>query len=176
MSKKNIDVLEQYFEGESDEWEDASGVGYPESIGHFLILFSSFENNIDKWVADGISDRSHHPGYHVLQLLSTSNKIDLLERMTLLLLTHSRPDKRIEFKDIISGMRSVNSFRNKIVHANWVSLRNNGDVQTRVSIDKDDGFVQFEKTKITPKIIDQNVDKMENLIEKLDEFFEMARE
>jgi len=176
MSKKNIDELEQYYDGESDEWEDASSVGYPESIGNFLVRFSSFENNIDKWVADGISDRSHHQGYHVLQLLKTSNKIDLLERMTLLMLTHFNPKMRVEFKTIISNMRSINSFRNKIVHANWISLRNNGDVQTRVSIDKDEGFVQFEKTKITPRIIDENVIKMENLIEKLDKFFESLHE
>lgn len=176
MSKKNIDVLEQYFEGESDEWEDASGVGYPESIGHFLIMFSSFENNIDKWVADGINERGHHPGYHVLPLLSTSSKIALLERMTLLLLTHYKPERRAEFKDIISTIRSINSFRNKIVHANWVSLRSNGDVQTKVSIDKDEGSVQFEKTKITPELIDRSVEEMENLVEKLNEFFEMARE
>jgi hypothetical protein len=176
MSNKNVDELEQYYDGESDEWVDASSVGYPESIGNFLIKFSSFENSIDKWVADGISDRSHHQGYHVLQLLKTSNKIDLLERMTLLMLTHFKPDMRVEFKEIISNMRSLNSFRNKIVHANWISLRNNGDVQTRVSIDKDEGFVQFEKTNITPKIIDQSIDKMENLMESLDGFFERLHE
>jgi hypothetical protein len=176
MNKKNADELDQYYSFESDGWEDASSVGYPESIGNFLIQFSSFENKIDQWVADGISDRSHHEGYHVLHLLNISNKIDLLESMTIFLLTNYKPEMRSEFKDIICRMRAINSFRNRIAHANWVSLTKSGNVHTKTFIDKEEGLVRFQKIKITPTIINQNIQEIGILIERLHDFFARLEE
>lgn len=172
MTKENLEELEQYSEEESDEWEDAILIGYPEVIGNFLIKFSSFENYINKWVSNNINDRSHHPGFQIIQLLIVANKISLLERTTLMLIARSKPELTNDFKDLIKKIRTINTFRNKIVHANWVSLKKNGDVSTKIVIDSDEGTVYFEKNKITPDIILKNIKEMEILIDDLDNFFE----
>lgn len=174
MSKqKKREDLEQY-DYIDDEWIGEASPDYIEAIGLFLIQFSSLEHAVNTSVADQINDRAHEPGYQVVELLSTRSKIDLLDRMVSLMLACIDASKLTTFKRLTKKLREINSFRNKLIHANWMSLSKDGTVRTRITINNEEGYVQFERTEISPDIIHTKIKEMENLEEELDEFLDTA--
>lgn len=172
--KKTREQLDQY-DFIDEDWIDHSSPDYILAIGSFLIGFSSLEHALDLHLADQINDHAHDPGYQVIELLSTRNKIDLFSRMCSLYLSwinNTESKNKKEFGAIVQKLRDLNTFRNKLVHANWMSVRRDGTVRTKVVIDDLEGTVQFERSKMTPKIINSKADEMSALLEEMEEFFE----
>lgn len=171
MSDKNREPLDQY-DYVDDEYIEKVSPDYVKAIGLFLIQFSSLEHSINTSIADQINNRTHEIGYQVVELLSTRAKIDLLDRNLSLTLTYVNSKRKEEFKELVNLLRGLNTFRNKIVQANWMSLSKDGTVRTKITIDRGGGHVEFERTEMIPEIIFQKIEEMESLEEKIDEFLE----
>lgn len=170
-SKKNLEDLDQY-DYVDDEWIGEVSPDYIKAIGLFLIQFSSLEHTINLGIAEQINERTHFPGYQIIELLSTRNKIDLLSRMGSSYFAAVNPTQLAKFKEIISRIKGLNDFRNKLVHANWMSVERDGTVRTRIVIDSDEGQVQFERTKMTPELIHSKSNEISNIQEEFEEFLE----
>lgn len=67
---------------------------------------------------------------------------------------------------MISKMKAVNMFRNRIAHANWSSMRTNGMTRIKTKVDKDNG-VYFENFNLGIQAITQAQSDLENLIEQI---------
>lgn len=170
----NREQLDQY-DFVDEDWIDQASPDYTLAIGNFLIGFSSLEHALNLYLANQINDRAHDPGYQVIELLKTREKIDLLSRMCSLHLTYINAEEsknKKRFRLIIQKLRDLNTFRNKVVHANWMSLRRDGTVRTKVVIDSLEGTVQFERSKMTSELIETKTEEIEELIEEMDDFFE----
>ncbi len=171
--KKGNEPIEQYDFVDQDLIDEKSEE-YGASIGNFLIEFSALEHTLNLLLADRINERAHEPGYQVIELLTTKNKIALLSRMCSLYMTYiqkENPNLRV-FKVLVRRLNELNSFRNKIAHANWMTLSREGTVRTRIIIDSEGGMVEFERTPMTPELIDSKVDELVILGAELEEFFE----
>jgi hypothetical protein len=91
--KKTHEELEQY-----DEWDEdyilETSPNYTVAIGTFVLAFSSLEHSVNLALAEEINDRGHLPGYQIIELLTTRDKIDLLTRMMGAHLYHTEKNKK----------------------------------------------------------------------------------
>jgi len=151
----SYEELEQY-DGFSEDLMEKRCGDYAELIGSFLMEFSSLEHDLDVAIANLINERSHIQGYLVIKNLSVDEKIELLYTLALPNITSFSKDVdyiKDELVDIRDKCKLINLLRNKIAHAKWYSLDEQGFVRVDIKTKKDDGFVRFKKYKITPKII-----------------------
>ncbi len=176
MSTKSFKELEQ-FDNDDGDYGSLDGIteNYAPAIGEFLIVFSSLEHAINLVTADMIDDRSHDAGYRMLTLLGMRNKIDFLYKILLNFISVTNQDKKTELINLKKRLEDINTFRNKIVHANWGTLKKDGTVRTKIITDKDDGYVKFENVKISPEILGEATDETDNLISEIDSFFMEAQ-
>lgn len=147
---------------------------YGSAIGEFLIEFSALEHSLNLLLAERINGRAHEPGYQVVELLNTKNKISLLSRMSSLEMFYAQKDSLAlkKLKSLIKKLNELNSFRNKVAHANWMSLSKEGTVRTRIVVDSESGAVEFERTPMTPELIELQTNEVVILAAELQEFFE----
>jgi hypothetical protein len=169
--KKIFEELDQYDYIDEDFIGEASP-DYIESIGLFILEFSALEHSINLHIAEVISHGSHFIGYQVIELLQMRNKIDLLSRMAGAYLFFSESKKKPKFDKVVEKIKELNSFRNKVVHANWLSAAKDGTVRTRIIVDEEDATIKFERAKINPTIIFKKSEECSLMREKLDELFE----
>lgn len=148
--------LDQYdFPWDKDEVIFAKEEEYAKEIGGFLIAFSNLESAVNVLIADGISDRSHDLGYKIVKHLKYRNKIELAKELYIPVI-NSIPVEKIrkksaqEFERIFTKLVDLGEFRNKVAHANWMSLNKSGYVRTTITSAKD-GSIKFKKVIITPK-------------------------
>jgi hypothetical protein len=59
-----------------------------------VLAFSSLEHSVNLALAEEINDRGHLPGYQIIELLTTRDKIDLLTRMMGAHLYHTEKNKK----------------------------------------------------------------------------------
>ena len=156
--RNKIEPLDQYdFPWNEDEFIFLHKEEYSGSIGEFLISFSNLESALNLMVVNLINGRGHELGYKVIKSLSYSNKIHLAKDLYLLnieLISNqkTKEKKREEFKLILEKLNDLGESRNRIAHANWVTLDKYGYVRTKISSDES-GLVHFIKIKITPKLM-----------------------
>lgn len=181
MTKNNdkTETLEQYdFPWSEDEYIFANKSEYAEAIGDFLISFSNLESALNLLVVEMVNDRSHDLGYKVIKSLGYANKINLARDLYLPTIHHIpnnkiRERRKNEFEIILKKLNQLGESRNKIAHANWVTLDKNGYVRTKIKSDET-GTVQFIRIKITSSIMkkwsgqcDQNASKVYKFKEKV---------
>ncbi|MDO8495651.1 MAG: hypothetical protein Q7S32_04040 [bacterium] len=102
------------------------------------------------------------------------NKIDLLSRILKSSLFDVSNKKQDQFIKLVSKIRELNTFRNKVLHANWMSASRDGTVRTRIVIDEEDGSVLFKRAKISPELINKKSEECWKTTEKLEDFLESA--
>lgn len=145
---------------------------YSELIGRFLICFSSLEHDLNISIAEIIHDRTHETGYVVIEGMTFNNKIQLFYKLYSRL--ESATEKRFahKLKYIKQSLSSINSFRNNIAHANWLSVSPAGFVRIKIIVDSEDGYVAFKKAKILPGMIREKIKEIEKLSDFLFEYQE----
>ena len=131
---------------------------YAKSIGMLIISFSSLEDTVDRDLATAINDRAYEPGYRIIKYLEFRDKINLLKDDYSAFIKYCfTGKKRIKFigelKTIYSKLVELSEFRNKIAHANWLSLDKAGFVRYKSIENKVDIGMSFEKVKLTPSVI-----------------------
>lgn len=148
---------------------------YAISIGSFIISFSELEDTVDNDLATAISNRAHEPGYRIIKYLSFRDKINLLNDDYSAFIKHieSKSSKiRLldELKIIYNKLCELSEFRNKVAHANWLSLDKSGFVRTKIVENRDDIGMQLEKVKMTPGVLVKFRKQNEALSNKLSLF------
>lgn len=149
------EILEQYDHvvGEEIFSKEAQ---YAKAIGKFLIAFSNLESTLGLLIVEAIHDRSHEPGYQVIKYLNFRNKTNLARdqygfwvRNIQNSKKRDRNAKALDF--IVNKLEDLSDFRNKVAHANWMSLT--GDGYVRVKIGDNGENVVFKRVKMTPQIM-----------------------
>jgi len=171
--RKNYDKLEQ-FDFSDGEYLEKVINKYSSLIGLFLVKFNCLEQEINLAIADFLNDDCHEMGFLIIEKLMIKNKIELFYKMYVRLESfRNKKDKKI-LDEIKKQLKSLNSFRNSVVHANWESLTKDSFVRTKIIVDNQEGYVKFKKIKITPKIIRQKIKEIEKLINQIDKYKETA--
>jgi hypothetical protein len=176
MSARSFTILEQ-FDNEAGDFDSLGDIRdkLAIEIGEFLIIFSGLEHTINIVVSDMVSDRSHDTGYRILTALSMKNKIEFLYSILLQFISVTYQDKKKKLINLKSRLDSINSFRNKVVHANWLTLKKNGEVRTKIMTDNLDGGIKFENVTITKKVLKEAIKEAYSLNNEIDEFFMEAK-
>lgn len=159
------DPLDQYDFVDTNFMDENSG-SFAEPIGKFLIGFSYLEHALDRLISEIINERTDAIGYLITAEMKMANKIDLLQRFVKLEKFHGLKRPR-RINPIISKLKSLNTFRNRIAHANWSSMRPNGMTRIKTKVDKDNG-VYFENFNLSIVEINRAQIELEALLEDID--------
>ncbi|HNW96410.1 MAG TPA: hypothetical protein PLQ44_01720 [Candidatus Paceibacterota bacterium] len=169
--------LEQYDNSWGDELMAKKEEKYAQYIGTFLIRFSNLEHNLDIEIAELIGgDYSHDEGYIIIKDLKMCAKIELFYNLSFLMVNSvSEKRKKQNLKQlslIRERMEYLSTIRNKIVHAKWDTLDENGFIRVGTKTNKENGLIKFRMLKITPMLMKQAMREIDILIEKIDTFTE----
>ena len=169
----SFDNLDQY-DFVDEEYIEKVKDKYSPLIGDFIIKFSALEHTLNILIAEILSQRSHDFGYTIAERLTINNKIELFYKMYLQLVSVTDKKKKVLLDSIKKRLIDVNSFRNNLVHANWLTLKKDGSVRSKIVTDNEEGYVKFKNSQITPKIIKGKIAELKSLVYDLDEFSESA--
>jgi hypothetical protein len=165
--------LEQYDSRWDDEVIAKKEEQYASCIGSFLIWFSNLEHSLDIELANLILECSHDKGYLIIKDLEMFEKIELFYNLAFPQVNLAEKKKVLKLKQlntIRKQLEDIIVLRNKIAHAKWNTLDEDGFVRVDTKTNKENGFIKFRKFKITPTIMRQGMRDIENLAEKLSTF------
>ncbi len=100
-------------------------------------------------------------------------KIELYYNLAFPRVNFSEKRKALKLKQlgiIRKKLEKLTMLRNKVAHAKWNTLDKDGFVRVDTKTNKENGFIKFKKSRITPKIMRQGMKDIENLAEKLSTF------
>jgi hypothetical protein len=173
LEKEEV-LLEQY-DNPYGEAMDKHESDYSVAIGRFLISFSYLENALDSLVSQAIHSGTDEAGYRVIKYLNYRNKVNLaldIYRQVLSFITKKRlkelNTKRLEI--VTAKLIELGEFRNKIAHANWMTVDRRGYVRVKMLEDHNKGRLMFEKIKMTPNIIYKFTRQCHAVASKIDVF------
>lgn len=154
---------------------------YSRSVGMFIISFSNVEDRVEKDFARSIHDDADEPGYRIIKYLSFRDKINLLKDDYFAFIKYSLPESKqekilSELNIIYSKLVELSEFRNRVAHANWYSLDKNGFVRCKITQNKGDVGIFFEKVKMTPGVLIKFTRQNYAISNKLDGFREKVWE
>lgn len=149
---------------------------YSGAIGHYLLYFSALEHCINGAVNEIINNRTDETGFVITNYLKTSFKMDLFYKMYLRLEPFKKHSEKKKLEEILKKLKKANTFRNSIVHANWLSLTRNGYIRTKVMVDNQEGFIKFKMVKMNPEIIYRNTKMIRELSDQIEEYVESSFE
>ncbi len=174
LLEKQKEVLEQYDSYESEEIE-THWPKYAKSIGEFLISFSILESSLNRMIVEFVDHRADDEGFRIIKYLRFKSKIDFASEKCRLLIGFIGKDSKRKLNKakldlIIRRLKEISEFRNKIVHANWSTLKK-GFVMVKIDTDEQ-GWINFKNVKMTPFIIRKLIRETDTLIIKIEDFQE----
>jgi len=138
---------------------------YSKSIGEIMICFSELEYVLDKVLVESISDRSDR-GYMYIKGLRMRDKIEIFKQLGLdyinIEIEHFKLTKS-KLLSIISKLKELNTFRNRVAHANWMTLSKDGFVRTKVFYNNEDGQTEFIEVKMTEELMKKYIIKIRDM-------------
>lgn len=166
-----FEELEQYDYVDGEHIEAVKDK-YAPLIGQLLISFSGLEQCLNYEIAERISSSAHSEGYVIIEKLKIRNKIELFHSLYLSLLFYYQKSEKLKQRltAIKKQLEDANNFRNLVAHANWISLTKDYFVRSKIMVDNEDGFVKFKKVKMTPTLINRNINKIEALVNRIETF------
>lgn len=184
MRKPNVKIqlltekepLEQY-DSPYGEVIEVRQNDYAIGIGRFLIAFSYLENALDSLIAQSIHSNTDEPGYRVIKYLNYRNKVNLAsdthkQMISFIQKEILRKSTTKNLNIIIEKLVELGEFRNKIAHANWMTVDKKGYVRVKIGEDSNRGGVIFNKAKITPGIIYKFTRQCHAVANRIDSFKE----
>lgn len=169
--------LDQYDYGGRDTHTDKVHQIIAPLIGEFLIYFSELEHDLNIAIADIVSLHSHETGYLIVERMNFSSKIDLYYRLHLAYLakvSYKRSASKKVYVENLGRMRKqieqINSLRNSIVHADWVSIKRDGNVRVKILTDGEEGRVRFRTSKFSQKQLKSEIIKLHKFMKIFYEF------
>src|SRR3990172_10649415 len=119
--KHKISIMQQYDFIGNDNIERLQKKYYSQ-IGKFITSFSALEHSLNIATSQIINDRSHEVGYTIIESLTFYNKIQLFHKMYSGLEAHTNKRNKKMLNSIKEKLKGINTFRNNIVHANWLTI------------------------------------------------------
>lgn len=172
--EKEIENLEQY-DFILDEYIYSVLDKYSLLIGKYMINFSILEHELNVAIAEIISDRAHELGYVIIEKLSMYSKIELFFKLYNMFVKELNNKIKDNLFKLTDSLKTINNFRNNIVHAQWETLKKNGSVRIKIYNDIEEGRIKFKRLIISTKIIRENIkliDKTYKILSKFpDEYF-----
>jgi len=169
--KNNIkdETIDQYDYVGLNNNEDKIIKKYSEIIGSFLIQFNNLEHELNLAISYYFIDDMVHEGYLISKNLMFRNKIELFNDLYLTKLSFSeKKDLGLKkLKHLYNDLISINTFRNYVIHANWLTLDKENYVRTKLVTDNEGGIVKGKKVKITPSVIRININKINTIINQI---------
>ncbi len=180
--RKSLEVkyeeLDQY-DGWSDEVLEKWEGQYAHHIGKVLIAFSALEHSLEVQLANLINERYHGQGLLSVKDLEMHHKIELFYNLSFqyaYFKYDTSPKRRAKVLAKLGSIRkqleASSELRNKVAHAKWTTLDDEGYVRVDTKTDKNDGQIRFRKFKITASIIHNASRRMLSQARSLDEFVE----
>lgn len=158
------DPLDQYDYVDTDFMDESSG-NFAPLIGQYIIDYSYLELGINILVADLINDRSHELGYIITAKMGMFDKIELLERIAENGKFHRIPQLK-KIIPIIPKLKDANTFRNRVAHAIWATMKPSGVVRVKTKVDRNQG-VWFQNIKINIETIEREIELLEKLTKQV---------
>jgi hypothetical protein len=171
MVSKKTEPLEQFV------WDDSGFIEeiqeeYEVLIGRFIIEFSRLEYSLNQLIAQSIHDDADEPGYRFIIYFRMIDKIQYLKSYALRMIDLFGKDELVQkTKDLFQSLEKANSFRNRIVHANWCTLDKSFYVRSRIMENRTNGALELVKTKVDETTILNKIRELEKLDENLEELF-----
>ena len=169
-----IGQLNQFdnFDDLSEDRETTDSSLLATDIGEFIISFSHLEHSINLDLAEQINSRGHEPGYRIISVISIKDKISLLSDFYLKLLNTTGQEVKIEeLKSISSLLKEINTFRNKVAHANWGTYSSEDSMVRTKIVSNDTGDISFRYVEMSKDIIQKHIDTVYEVQDRLSEFF-----
>lgn len=150
--------LDQY-DGWSDEVLEKWEGQYAYHIGKLLISFSALEHSLEVQLANLINERGHDEGLLMVKDLEMHHKIELFYNLSFQYIyfkfdtSKRRPKLLAKLTNMRKQLEASSELRNKVVHAKWTTLDDEGYVRVDTRTDKNNGLIRFRKFKITASIL-----------------------
>lgn len=174
LLEKCEEELEQY-DYYDDEEIYKKWLLYSKSIGSFLISFSNLEYSLNQMVIKSLGDRADYDGIRIIKYLSFRDKLNFSNDQYTSMIhicINNKKTKASELKKlkmIIDKLDEISIFRNKIAHANWMTLNKKGFVRVD-SRENGVGGIIFQLIKITPEVINKFIRQADAMINRIDTF------
>ena len=123
-------------------------------IGEVIMYFNGLESDLDSVLCQCFSDRTDSMGLIVMGSMSYSAKVNLLKRLCddfHLAMTETT----VGYTAIISKLNECSQLRNKVAHANWESIDEQGYTFVKLNISKN-GLKQ-EYLQFTRESLENNI-------------------
>lgn len=180
-ARKKLEIkfeeLDQY-DGWSDEILERWEGQYAYHIGKVFISFSALEHGLEVQLANLINERAHEEGFLVAKDLEMHHKIELFYNLCFQLIYYKfenskqRPKLLTRLAAIRKQLEDSSEFRNKVAHAKWTTLDEEGFVRVDTKTDKDNGRIRFRKFKMSASILHNAARRMIGQATALDDFME----
>jgi hypothetical protein len=170
--ERKDEVLDQYDYFEDEVIYELRSK-YGSKIGQFIIAFSNLEQALNILIAESINQNTHALGHRVVRYLEFGDKIKLAKDqydgyIGFLSDEKRRARQEVIFKLIIDRLIEVSEFRNKVAHANWMTLNEDGFVRVDSREGKQEEGLIFRMFKITPavlKVFTRRTELLTNLVD-----------
>jgi hypothetical protein len=143
-------------------------------VGSFVIEFNSFENSITEilgWRINGADIRGYE---HIfISGLTYNQKVELLQRLyrySISFVNSENDQNALKKKsdELIAELRDIGKIRNAIVHSDYHSYDENGNVKEKIRFAESGAEEHW--TAITRDFIVENINRMFDFMEKIEEF------
>lgn len=172
FKKIGLDQYDHY----DDEFMLKNFSKYDKRIGSLLIEFGELENLLDSAIAFMISDRSDDSGLRITMDMSYRQKVELYNRLCKIYLNVSGFGTKVpKLKLYIKNLVSAGEVRNLVAHAKWMSLDQDGFVQTKANMDED-AFIEFKYYRLTPQVLYNQERRMSKLANDFYTFLESVHQ
>lgn len=179
--RKSLEIkfeeLDQY-DGWSDEVLEKWEGQYAYHIGKLLISFSALEHSLEVQLANLINERAHEEGFLIAKDLEMHHKIELFYNLCFQFIYYKfdtskqRPKLLAKLSSIRKQLEASSELRNKVAHAKWTTLDDEGYVRVDTKTNKEDGRIRFRKFKMTAAILHNAARRMKGQAATLDDFME----
>lgn len=180
--RKSLEVkyeeLDQY-DGWSDEVLEKWQGQYAYHIGKLFIAFSALEHSLEVQLANLINERGHDEGLLMVKDLEMQHKIELFYNLSFqysYFKYDDNPKRRTKLLTKLTSIRkqleTSSELRNKVAHAKWTTLDDEGYVRVDTKTDKNNGLIRFRKFKMTASILHNASRRMLGQATTLEHFVE----
>jgi hypothetical protein len=138
-------------------------------IGKYIFEFNVLEREVTMAIADKINEADSSAGYEETWKMRTKEKI---KKFYSLYLESTSGEDKDKLESLKQKLNEMNTFRNKVAHANWQTLDESNQVRTRVSINDKDKDAEFEFTKIDKETLTSNTQNVAELWDEIQHFKE----
>ena len=140
-------------------------------IGEIIYSFNALEDDLDRYIANGLNQRSTQPGYTITAELTPvfTKKISVFKSLYGPRVEWtSNKDLNAHFQKLVKDLYKIKDVRNEVAHANWLCASDEYDVRIKIGSDEKGPYAILKK--MDPDYLRDKISTMEDISGRLDEF------